>query len=291
MHKFMRTIGFSMYQNKQETDKLLRRLTKEAEHSGLLTEKDGTRLCELRAETAPGMGVAIVGRLSEKGTFTREYYFPYVLGSDTTSDAYCSIQRHTERETYAGLLDEYRVGISLIFYIENSMEYRLRSQNRLPVKSLGAMLTGLSVHGKILLPVQKTPKQAEALKQAARKRSSLLEAAKHGDEDAIETLTVEDMDLYSMVTRRIAHEDIYSIVETCFMPCGVECDQYSVIGTILDVSLRKNRLTQEETYLLRLDCNDMVFSVAINKCDLLGEPAPGRRFKGQIWMQGTVKFD
>ena len=34
-------------------------------------------------------------------------------------------RRHTERETYAGLLDEYRVGISLIFYIENSMEYRI----------------------------------------------------------------------------------------------------------------------------------------------------------------------
>ena len=67
---------------------------------------------------------------------------------------------------------------------------------------------------------------------AARKRSSLLEAAKRGDEDAIETLTIEDIDLYSMVSRRIAHEDVYSIIDTCFMPCGVECDQYAVIGEI-----------------------------------------------------------
>ena len=44
------------------------------------------------------------------------------------------------------------------------------------------------------------------MKQAARKRGSLLEAARRGDEQAIETLTVEDIDLYSMVTKRIIKE-------------------------------------------------------------------------------------
>jgi hypothetical protein len=34
----------------------------------------------------------------------------------------------------------------------------------------------------------------------------------------------------------------------------------------------------------------MIFTIAINKADLLGEPAPGRRFKGQIWMQGIADF-
>ena len=28
----------------------------------------------------------------------------------------------------------------------------------------------------------------------------------------------------------------------------------------------------------------------INKIDLLGEPLPGRRFKGKIWMMGTAHF-
>ena len=36
MHKFMRTIGFSMYQKKQDMEKLLRRLAKEAERIGQL---------------------------------------------------------------------------------------------------------------------------------------------------------------------------------------------------------------------------------------------------------------
>lgn len=290
MHKFMRTVGFSMYQKKQDMTKLLRRLAKEAEMTGHLTEQEGSRLCELRTEVAPGIGVAMVGEMSPKGTFNREYYFPYVKNSDISSEAECSIQRHTERETYAGLLDEYRVGISLIFYMENSMEYRTRRAARQTVQPKGTALTGLAVQGKVLLPVNKTQKQAEDSRQAAQKRSSLLEAAKHGDEDAIETLTIEDIDLYSMVSRRITREDVYSIIETCFMPCGVECDQYSVIGEITGIHMSANRFTGEEIYDLTLDCNDMTFHVAINRLDLLGEPQIGRRFKGQVWMQGTVIY-
>lgn len=237
------------------------------------------------------MGVAIAGRLTERGTFKQEYYFPYVENTQITSRADCSIQRHTERETFAGLLDEYRVGISLIFYMENSMEYRLRTQERLPLLPKGAALSGLSVQGKILLPVQKTLKQTEDRKKAASKRSSLIEAAKRGDEDAIETLTVEDIDLFSSVSRRVAREDIYSIVETCFMPSGIECDQYAIIGNILSVDRRTNRITGEEILLLGLECNDLNFRIAVNSMDLIGEPAVGRRFKGQIWMQGNVAFD
>lgn len=290
MHKFMRTLGFSMYQKKQDMEKLLRRLAKEAERTGILTDTDGSRLCELRTEIAPGTGVAIVGQLSEKGTFRREYYYPYTKSTEISSRAECSIQRHTERETYAGLLDEYKVGISLIFYIENSMEYRIRLADRQSVQPTGAALTGFSVQGRILLPIQKTEQQAEDSKQAARVRSKLLEAARHGDEDAIETLTMEDIDKYSMVSRRIVNEDVYSIIETCFMPCGVECDQYSVIGEITGIEKMANRITKEEICKLRLDCNDMIFHTLINKQDLLGVPEIGRRFKGQVWMQGTVEF-
>ena len=290
MHKFMRTLGFSMYQKKQDMEKLLRRLAKEAERTGILTDTDGSRLCELRTEIAPGTGVAIVGQLSEKGTFRREYYYPYIKSTEISSRAECSIKRHTERETYAGLLDEYKVGISLIFYIENSMEYRIRLADRQSVQPTGTALTGFSVQGRILLPIQKTEQQAEDSKQAARVRSKLLEAARHGDEDAIETLTMEDIDKYSMVSRRIVNEDVYSIIETCFMPCGVECDQYSVIGEITGIEKMANRITKEEIYKLRLDCNDMIFHTLINKQDLLGVPEIGRRFKGQVWMQGTVEF-
>ena len=102
MHKYMRTIGFSQYTSRQDLDKLLKKLVKDASKSDILKESDGEMFCELRAQTAPGMGVAIAGRLSQRGIFKQEYYFPYVESSQVTSTADCSIQRHTERETFAG---------------------------------------------------------------------------------------------------------------------------------------------------------------------------------------------
>lgn len=292
MHRFLRTIGFSMYQKKHKIEDLMRDLTEEASSERIrkIQLDDETNLCEIRAEMAPGMGVAIYGEMDEIGQVTPEYYVPYVISYEPSSNADCSIQRHTEKETYAGLLDEYKVGISLIYYLENAMEYRERKMAKESTEVESVNLTGLSVKGKILLPIKKTAKQKAMAKVASKARNNLLEAAKNGNEEAMETLTIEDIDLYSQVSRRVLKEDIYSIIDSCFMPCGIECDQYSIIGDILQLEVLKNRVTGEEVYKMRVECNDIIFQVAINKQDLIGEPMVGRRFKGQIWMIGTAKF-
>ena len=149
MHKFMRTIGFGGCDSDLEMDKIMRKLAKTASKTAVLERNDHPTLYDLRAELAPGMGIAMIGQMTEKGTFKREYAFPYVTGSDISSTAECSIQRHAERETYAGLLDEYRVGISLIFYMTNSIEYRSRRSKRLPVLAKNICLSGLASQGKI----------------------------------------------------------------------------------------------------------------------------------------------
>ncbi len=56
--------------------------------------------------------------------------------------------------------------------------------------------------------------------EAARKRSRLIAEARKGDEEAIESLTLEDIDMYTTISRRIQKEDVFSIVETYFMPLG-----------------------------------------------------------------------
>lgn len=290
MHRFLRSIGFSMYQKKRDIEKLLDKLEENAREKRLIQIDQDTNVCELRSEVAPGMGVAIVGEVDTDGVFHREYYYPYLKGKDISSESDCSIQRHTEKETYAGLLDEYKVGISLIFYLDNGVEYKERKVNKASRKVKAVNLTGLCNDGKILLPLHKTRKQIEMAKVASKDRTSLLEAAKAGDEDAMETLTIEDIDMYSQISKRVMKEDIYSIIDSCFMPCGIECDQYSVIGEIKAIEEKENTITGEIAYDLTLDCNDMIFHVGVAKKDLLGVPVVGRRFKGQIWMQGVAAF-
>lgn len=292
MHRFLRTVGFSEYQKKHNIDGLMKDLADHYRPDQIrkIQLDEETNLCEVRAEMAPGMGVNIYGEMDETGDIRPEYYVPYIIGRSISSKADCSIQRHTNRETYAGLLDEYRVGISLIYYLENVMEYRERQMAKISTDVDYVNLSGLSIKGKILLPIKKTQKEREMAKVASKERNNLLEAAKNGSEEAMESLTIEDIDLYSQISRRVLKEDIYSIIESCFMPCGIECDQYSIIGTIEELEIVKNCITGEEVCKMKLECNDMFFDVAINKRDLIGDPLVGRRFKGQIWMTGTAKF-
>jgi len=280
-----------MYQKKRDIEQLLDLLQKQPASTRCVEIDRETNICEMRAEVAPNLGISIVGELNEEGNFEREFYLPYLESAQESSKADCSVQRHAEKETYAGMADEMRVGISLIFYVQNFMDYRekrLKKNEYFHIDSFN--LSGLSVTGKILLPIKKTQKQIEMAKVSSMNRNNLIEAARKGDETAMESLTLEDIDLYSKISRRAMKEDLYSIIDSCFMPCGIECDQYSVIGEIKEVNKVKNIYTKEEIYILKLECSELLMSVCINSQDLLGEPAVGRRFKGQIWLQGSLNF-
>ena len=190
------------------------------------------------------------------------------------------------------MVDENKVGITLIFYIQNFLEFREKMLDKEHHSKIGSVcFSGMSIGGKILLPIKKSQKQIQKAKVAAKDRSSLIEAARNGDEEAMETLTIEDIDLYSQISRRAMKEDLYSIIDSCFMPCGVECDQYSIIGEIKEVEKIRNIYTKEEIYRMKIESHDLEFVICINSKDLLGEPQLGRRFKGQIWMQGTLNLE
>ena len=262
MHKFLRAAGFSMYTKKKDIEKLLDLLERQPSMTKCVQVDEDSNVCEMRTEVAPGLGISIVGELNDDGDFEREFYFPYLESNIVGSTEECSVQRHTEKETYSGMVDENKVGITLIFYIQNFLEFREKMLDKEHHSKIGSVcFSGMSIGGKILLPIKKSQKQIQKAKVAAKDRSSLIEAAKNGDEEAMETLTIEDIDLYS------------------------------IIGEIKEVEKIRNIYTKEEIYRMKIESHDLEFVICINSKDLLGEPQPGRRFKGQIWMQGTLKLE
>ena len=167
---------------------------------------------------------------------------------------------------------------------------KAQATGKLPIRGTTLTLSGLSVSGSIMMAIKKDEKQKEIVQRKSKARNKLLDAARRGSEEAIETLTLEDMDTYSIISSRIQKEDIFSIVDTYFMPYGVECDQYSVLGEIVAMKLTTNQVTGEEIYILTICCNELTFDVCINIIDLFGEPQVGRRFKGVVWLQGFINF-
>lgn len=287
MHKFLRAIGFSEIRKKD-----LEIITKEIiEHPDVMRitkDSEGYEFAELTKFFGDGIGMIIRGSYDYEDVFHLDYYFPYAVATEYTTSEQIDVEKHAEKESYAGVCDEMRLGVTLIFYLQNAADFLSEHRTNIHVKNLyGAMLSALSVKGKILLPVKEKVLQKQTITNKEN-RTRLIAEARDGNEEAIESLTIQDMDTYSSISRRIKKEDVLSIVNSCFMPYGIESDQYSIIGEILEVEEITNTLTNENLYSMKIECNDIQFNVTINKNDLLGEPAVGRRFKGNIWMQGTV---
>ena len=271
---------------------LLRNLEKGPGYGGPDRESHEYTYAERRCEVGEGIGVIVHGyKQPEDDVFVREYYFPYGESATNTPMESGYVRRHGDKEAYSVLSEEYTMGSALIFYLTNGLEYREREDEDRPTKLRSFSLTGLSVTGKILLPIYKTEKQIARIHANMENRARMMEAARNGDELAIESLTMDDLNLYGQISQRMRREDIYSIVDTCFMPIGVECDSYMVIGEILQCDQISNQWTGDVIYRLVLSCNGVQMTVYINALDLVGEPKVGRRFKGDIWLQAIGHFE
>ena len=291
MHKYMRAVGFSSFESRRKLQELLTEVVLNSDKRAVTINDENMLLGEFSKNFAEGLGIAVCGEFDEEEKFTYEYYYPYLDGDGITSYEDVSVERHADKDSYAGVCDDIKVGISLIFYLKNRIPYiKAQTTGQLPVRGTTLTLSALSTGASVMLPIQKDEEQMQRVKQASIARNDLMAAARKGDEDAIETLTLEDMDMYTVISKRIQKEDIFSLVDTYFMPYGVECDQYSVLGEIVRMRMTTNKITGEKIYILTICCNELTFDVSINIVDLFGEPQVGRRFKGVIWLQGKINF-
>lgn len=290
MHSFLRAVGFSNIANRQAADTLLANVCSECNVRNAVRLENGNAFVEYVKEFAPGTGIVVCGEMDETG-FHRDYYFPYYKTDTVSSCADLAVEKHGGKDSFAGICEDVRMGTALIFYVMNAAEYQREAlKNSMESGNVSVSFTGLSTEGKILLPVLKKPEQDLLDMEAASSRSRLIMEARNGDESAIESLTLEDIDAYNMISRRIASEDVFSIVDTFFMPFGMECDRYQVMGEIQSYKKVKNPRTKEYLYQMKLLCNNMLMNVCINEADLLGDPDTGRRFKGEVWLQGYINF-
>jgi len=307
VHRYLRSIGFSKIENRQQLQSLINEVV---EKTILHPDKENDKkqkkyVCardiaaderdhvyaELSLDFVHGAGICVRGEFDEDNSFLYEYYFPYLRGSHISSNEDITIERHAEKESYAGVCDEIKIGVAIIFYLQNMIPYkRLKALKRLPIQGTSLILSAMSTDGTIMMPIIKNEYEKQRIKKASNERNQLIAQARMGDESAIESLTLEDMDTYTTISRKIHNADVFSLVDTYFMPYGVECDQYSLLGEITDCHTDKNRITDEEVVFMTIECNEITLEICINKEDLYGEPAVGRRFRGIVWLQGYIEF-
>lgn len=289
MHSYLRSIGFRNI-GRSEMSTIIQNAIKHPDYIDMALDSEGYEFTELKKEIVPGIGIAFRGTYNDNEEFEPDYYFPYREASSLSTLCPVEMIKESEKESYRGVCEEARLGVDLIFYVQDMMMILESEQRKQKIVDFGGVaLSALASSGKVLLPVSRTELEMQRAKKNNEKRCELLSQARKGDHEAFEQLTLEDMDIYSEISRRIESEDVLSIVNSYFMPNGIESDKYSVLGDILECKKILNHFTMEGVYEMTIVCNDITFELCINERDLLGEPVVGRRFKGDIWLQGKVK--
>ncbi|SFR73910.1 MULTISPECIES: DUF3881 family protein [Pseudobutyrivibrio] len=289
MHQYLPAIGFSKIK-KRELENLLQEITLRPDYQESAIDFEGNQFVELRYMVADNVGLVLRGIYNEDDEFILDYYYPTYFGESISSKNDVEVIKQSDKDNYLVMCDEIRLGVNLIFQLQNMGEFL---RNNIMAGKSGdrtIRLAALSLDAKIILPLYDNEKSRIKEKMNNKKRIDLFEQAREGNEEALESLTMDEIDLYQRISRRVTREDILSVVTSYFMPFGIENDKYDILGDILDVKSLVNHLTMEELYIMIIESNDVVFEVCINKKNLFGEPAVGRRFKGTIWLQGTVDF-
>ena len=291
MHKYLRAIGFSEIRTREELQKLINKTIEAATETEASVGKDEILYADYSFEFGENMGLTVCGQYDLKDEFNVDFVYPYMVASQVSSNERSIVERHAADVSFAGVCDDSRIGISIIYYLQNRIQYIKKSYSGSDcLKNVPVCLSGLSDSGMIMMPLQKDESIKKKVSRVEKKRDKLIEAARNGNEEALETLTLDDIDMYSTISRKIKKSDVYTIVDTYFMPNGVECDMYSVLAEIVSLKEVVNTVSGEHVYQMLLMCNGVPIDVCINKADLFGEPEVGRRFKGSIWLQGWLDW-
>ena len=298
MHLYSRAVGLGSIKTRAAMDKLINLIVKQAilDDDVIISEREqlGGGYYEAQIdklmfdEKKVTAGLIIRGTYNpEKKKFKRLFYFPYLESDLIHRCSEINVGRLADKEAYMVHCTEAARDILPIFFLNNIVDY-LEEGTFFSADNREVLISALSLEGKIILPVMKTESQLQEIKTVGRNRSQLIDRAMKGDKDAIDSLTISDYDLITNVYRRTQKEDLFSIVDSSFVPSGMECDIYSVVGNIMAVDSEENQITGEKVYFMLLECNETYFTLAINSADLVGMPFKGCRFVGRVWLQGNI---
>jgi len=292
MHKYLSAIGLNWTVDENRLSEYINQAIHTTPAVYHCINSESVSYVEFRYIIRAGLGIAVRGYYDVMDVFHVDYYYPIFEANEVsaTGNGY-EIERFKDREAYCGICDDSRLGVTLVFYLQNALELISKKQESGNGEPKNICLSALSIDGKILLPNKKRyyfDDELDMMADETSRRTSLVTAARNGDEQAFESLAIEDMDVYALISQRVEKEDVLSIVDTTFIPFGVESDVYSIIGTIEEVEHINNPLTFDLVYIMSIKCNDITFPLAINSRNLEGIPKKGRRFRGIIWMQGNI---
>ena len=291
MRNYLCSIGLKEIQNAPDTKlrSLLATASKNPTQEHLFTVPDSGESRRIaRREFDGGLGLS-QGGFVVQSRFRRVYYYPYLIGTTLTPASKCEIYPRHDGLSVLGVWDYPAFGCTAIFHLVNAWDHMqslpLSGQELHPA---GVRLSGLAADGMILIPMEKTEEDRKFQKKYLETLKRDEEAWAQGD-FAASNRVMRQNDLSGRASMRMmGSDDLYSIVDTFFLPEGFESDTYQILGDITAARQVINDISGERVWILDVSVCGTTITVAVGASDLRGEPAIDRRFRGNIWLQGYI---
>ena len=156
MHSYLKAVGFSKITKRNEIKEIIHDVIENYDEKIAVENHPEGIFVEYSKNYGCDCGITVCGQYDEENEFHVEYYFPFFRGTGITTQEHVTVERHAEKESFAGACDDLRIGITLIFYLQNAAEYMLeRYKGNVSLGNQPLTLSGLAAEGKILFPVQK----------------------------------------------------------------------------------------------------------------------------------------
>lgn len=293
MNKFIRAIGFSKYETRKQYSELVKQAKQEAKRVTSMPLGNKEYATEYIWDITENTGLIVHTTVAGTDEYF-EYMLPYFRGNIQQCEAPVSIDHRIDEDSWLGACDDDETGINFVFrvtnYVDCSNFFERLNSERMKNFPFSVYFSALSTDAKVILPIERSQSSQAKRESERKRRQKMQEAADTGDMQTYELLSFRQLDELTSAYNRTEKEDILSIVDSNFMPEGLECDKYAIIGDIIGIKKIENPITKDQFYQLTVEFFDKRIDVCINEVDLFGEPQIGRRLKGSIWLQGHIEL-
>ena len=127
MHSFLKAIGFSQISKREEMKKIILDVIKNYDKKNVIQDYPDGTFAEFSRNYGNDCGITVCGQYDEEDRFHVEYYYPFFRGTGVTTQEAVTVEKHVDKNAFSGACDDLRIGITLIFYLQNAAEYMKES--------------------------------------------------------------------------------------------------------------------------------------------------------------------
>ena len=284
---FLRAIGFSNIDNEEKLENLFSEVIDNCDKHSVISLDENTGLVEYLKFFGEGIGITLKGTTTEEKELTIEDWCPYTTNANEFSIINTEAHKIDNFDIMVECEDSEN-GNELTFSLQNTNDFLIYENSEVFISN--ASLSAYSNSGKILLPIFKNDNDLIMEKQEEDSFKKLLDLSRAGDNNAIQTLELQKSQCHDSLLERLDNEDLFSIIDSCFIPVDTLHSEYNILGNILETKNIINTSTNEEVTCMNIETLGTILNLYINSKDLEGLPSRNMRFYGSCCLSGYVSF-